>query len=272
MVGNQSAEYTDLNIHGNDNNYLEINSIATIARDLPYDYIDIPDENCRPEDKVTTSGNSDYASYDIGGNQCNMNNVISDSVHTEFNQPSSNTTVNIITEGLHDYAVLDPEITGYKRTMDEDNTYSPTYENATPYAILDPTDTGVNIFKASNVKSTEAYAILDPRVTGFDRLKVKESATDIYELAKPLTDYEAEETKILVEQTSTNQCNRSKVGDYNSVDVRCKNNKSEHIYDRSIDAVYDTANYKRQAIETNTTYDHIVPKKCGGDYDHVIRF
>lgn len=221
LVGNQSSEYTNLNIHGNDNNYLEMNSVATISRDLPHDYIDITDENCRPEDKVTASGNGDYASYDIVGSRWNMNNVISDSVHTEFNQPSSNTTVNIITEGLHDYAVLDPEITGYKRTKDEDNTYSPTYENATPYAILDPTDTGVNIFKASDVKSTEAYAILDPRVTGFDRLKVKESATDIYELAKPLTDDEAEETKKLDEQTSTNQCNRSQVGDYNSVDGRC---------------------------------------------------
>jgi hypothetical protein len=79
---NQSSEYTNLNIHGNDNNYLEINSVATISRDLPYDYIDISDENCRPEDKVTTSGNGDYASSDIVGSQCNMKNVISDSVVT----------------------------------------------------------------------------------------------------------------------------------------------------------------------------------------------
>jgi len=26
-----------------------------------------------------------------------------------------------------------------------------------------------------------------------------------------------------------------------------------------------------KSAETNTTYDHIVPKKCGEDYDHVIR-
>lgn len=221
MVGNQSSEYSNLNIHGIDNNYLEINSVATIVQDLPYDYIDITDEHCTPEDKATASGNSNYASCDIVGSQCNMNNVISDSVHTEFNQPSSNTTV--------------------------------------------------NRFKAPDVKSTEACAILDPRVTGFDRLKVKESAEDIYELAKPLTDDEDEETQILDEQTSIYQCNRSKVGDYNSVDDKWQNNKSEHIYNRCIDDVYDTANYKRPAIETNKTYDHIVPMKYGEDYDHVTR-
>jgi hypothetical protein len=156
-----------------------------------------------------------------------------------------------------DYAILDPNETGYNRSANMDA--SPTSD----YTILDPNETGYNRSANMDASPTSDYTILDPHETGYNR-SANTDASGVYEFAKPINAINngdldndgKQDTYILSEDGTYDSCNNvDHTGDDNN------------LYSHTIDSVYDTARHERKSDDKEDTYDHFFSDTTEDDYN-----
>jgi len=152
----------------------------------------------------------------------------------------------------NEYAVVEPEsVSGFDQHLKQDEII-PTSD----YAILDPNETGYSRSANTDASPTSDYTILDPHETGYNR-SANTDSSDVYEFAKPINainngDLDNDDKHLTEQDTYI----LSEDGTYDSCNNVHHTGDDNNLYSHTIDSVYDTASHERKFDDKEDTYDH----------------
>lgn len=266
-----SPEYTDMKVQRESHKYGELKSANEATGDSYYDVIDA-NEHAREikvfsveqvifQNESSSIPCQDYAMLDPN-----------EKWNTEPNTSPYRDT------GCDDYTVLEAE---------EANDNHPVNPPSDQLDKSPRTHQTKNIETKMEGKSTnnakrDNYIVLDPKLTGFNRMNdtgndefdprirdmehdtthpVKEN-TNCYELAKPV-----------LEDGKENTCHKYD-GDYGSCqdsDYQINGGhptySEEHVYNHTVDDVYDTTSHNKKSTVPDNTYDYFSGNQTDDDYN-----
>ncbi|VDI24129.1 Hypothetical predicted protein, partial [Mytilus galloprovincialis] len=230
-----------------------------------------------PEVNVTTQ--TDYCEIRTSKHNDqyhDISDVFSPSIHTtnddEYseiaNVVNSPNNPNTSTNYQHQYISLDPNATGFDRSIPQNNLHNESkknhnsnektsYSGGDDYAILDPDDLNESKNNTQKVLPlSKNYVVLDPNETGFNRRENTDTVCN-YELATPINPTETSEDPYDVSKDET----------YDTSSNSRHKEKDNNIYSHMVDNVYDTAGNQRKKEESDATYDHFFGQQSEDDYD-----
>ncbi|XP_071130597.1 uncharacterized protein [Mytilus edulis] len=219
--------------------------------------------------EIRTSKHNDQY-HDISDTFRPLINTTTDDEYSEIaNVVNSPNNPNACTNYQHQYISLDPNATGFDRSIPQNNLQNEIKNNhinsneitsftgGDDYAILDPDD--LNESKNNTPKVlplSNNYVVLDPNETGFNRQKNTDGVCN-YELATPINPTETSEDPYDVSKDET----------YDTSSNSRHKEKENNIYSHTVDNVYDTAGNQRKKEESDATYDHFFGQQSEDDYD-----
>ncbi|CAC5377294.1 unnamed protein product [Mytilus coruscus] len=286
-IGNQNiampwpgdSEYNDLKVRRESHKYGELKFVSEATGDSCYDVIDA-NEHTR-ETKVFSDEHGTFQN-DSSSRSCQEYAMLdpSEKWKTESNKSSDRDTA------CDDYTVLEAEearinhpayppsdqfdksLNTYQTKNNEKKLEVTSSHNATreDYTVLDPELTGFNRMNhTGNNKLLEKRAIFDPTIREMDHNTthpLKED-TKYYELAKPID----EDGKEITCHKYDGDYGFSQDSDYNQLKAEHPKYSEEHVYNHTVDDVYDTTSHNKKCTTPDNTYDYFSGDKTDDDYN-----
>ncbi|CAC5385002.1 unnamed protein product [Mytilus coruscus] len=274
-----SSDYNDLKVCRESHKYGELKSVSEATGDSCYDVIDANEH--KRETKVFSVEQSTFQN-DSSSRSCQKYAMLnpSEKRKTKLNTSSYRDT------GCDDYTVLEVEearfnhpvnpstdqfdkgqktyqIRNNENNMEVTSTHNATRED---YAVLDPKLTGFNRMNHNgNNKLLEKKAIFNPTIRDMehDTTHPLKEDTKYYELAKPVNE-DGKENICHKYDEDYGFCQDS---DYNQLNAGHPTYSEEHVYNHTVDDVYDTTSHNKKCTTPDNTYDFFCGDKTDDDYN-----
>ncbi|CAC5377289.1 unnamed protein product [Mytilus coruscus] len=280
------TEYNELAMRRDSHQYGDLKSVGTKLHETTYDYID---PNIHKQETDICKNGELTSTNDPGVEFIQEYSVL------DPNEKTSNAVKVILNAGrdCDTYAVLDPDESSTLRSgaLKNDQLGISVCESTCvhakdeSYAVLDPNITGFDRTENDEKnESSETYTVLDPKITGFNRSDLTDEPGDMtkdhinkngliqpferdgtdYEFAKHLDDDMSSKSSIPNYKDRTNSegsCGSFQTGNNQRLQDINQRNTEENVYNRTVDDVYDTASHKRIPTSRNDLYDHFSDEK-----------